>query len=974
MIKVMQVNLGRARNAHDVALATARKEEIDLLIISEPNKKIAENRKFLCDTEKDISVQILNQDVGIRRHISGTGFIVLTFNDWALAVGYISPNVRTEIFQDIFDNMMEVLRGEERHLLIAGDFNAKSPLWGANIEDERGSIIVEWMAQVDLIILNDGEHTFERAASKTHIDITATSTNFANRVTNWHMTDEHLYTLHRYIFFQIGDKSVRPQNIGQKKILNLHLLEQHVEQNVGDQYDTNSEFLEDVKRAVEESMETLPKAGHLPYWWTENIGLIRRGTINKRRIATRAASRFGHDDERTIIAKEQFKEQKTQLSRAIQKEKRSLWKKLCEELEDDIWGEGYKIANRHLGRIKPPYNPTKGQKIEWCRELFPSINDRRILRWSFYEEDLIPNITIDELETSIGGMKTKRAAGPDSIPPEVWHILSRLRPQLLLNVLNSQLKKQEMPYTWKEANVVLAWKGKTTNEAKSYRPICLINTIAKLFESIVRNRLIGEIEAAGDFSPQQHGFRKGHSAVDAINQVLRTITGSRYKWVALIAVDVRNAFNSAPWNQIVKRLINIGISQYLINIIDDYLYQRSIQISGKKMKINTGVPQGSVLGPALWNVLYDEVLNLNYTGEVTTVAFADDLMLIVGAKTIEDLNHTATEALAKITHWMRKNNLRIAPEKTECVIVKGSRNRAEVNIKIQNVEISIKRKIKYLGVIIDDKLSFTEHAKYAINKTKNRIKSLQAIMPNIGGPSSKKRQALYGVAQSILLYAAPTWKSVIDMTKYQNLLNGMQRIVLLRVASAYRTVSGPAIQVVTGIPPLDLLVKERCRIHAREDSNTKAAKQQEREVTLNLWEERWMDAEDSRGGWTKRVISNLRSWVNCPFRRTDYYLTQVLSGHGSFGSFTCKIQKTDTADCLYCGQFDTPEHTLFECIRWDQERQAILNTYPGLNIDTLMQTMIDNKQNFMYIHRWIKELMDTKEKEDYVLKSMAQNW
>lgn len=356
------------------------------------------------------------------------------------------------------------------------------------------------------------------------------------------------------------------------------------------------------------------------------------------------------------------------------------------------------------------------------------------------------------------------------------------------------------PRIWKEASVVLIWKGKEEREASSYRPICLLNTFGKLFEKL--------LEANGGLSENQFGFRKGLSTIQAVEKVIAHVKETRARWVVMLALDVRNAFNSASWEIIMKKLEARNISQYLINIVDSYLSDRSIKIGKGKIKTEKGVPQGSVLGPTLWNILYDDVLSLQLGENSKLVAYADDIALIVHANDIEELNHLVAMAADRIGAWMKQNELRLAPEKTEAIILKGHGKKDKISIEVLGAQIQLTKKLKYLGVMIGQGTTFGSHIKYATEKADNSKVALRRITRNIGGPSSRKRMLLYGVIQSIM-YAAPVWAEWIVYKKYRNLLISAQRKALLLVAMAYRTVSAAGIQVVTGVPPMDLLVRER---------------------------------------------------------------------------------------------------------------------------------------------------------------------
>ena len=166
------------------------------------------------------------------------------------------------------------------------------------------------------------------------------------------------------------------------------------------------------------------------------------------------------------------------------------------------------------------------------------------------------------------------------------------------------LKAGVFPNEWKIAKLVLIPKP---GKKDAYRPICLLSTLAKAVEIIVDRRLQGELEERGLLSDRQYGFRQGRSTLMAIERVMRSVErdhdryGTRRDTALLILLDVKNAFNSVEWRVILEAFRDKGVSAYLRRLLSSYLRDRSVKEGSVGYAMTAGVPQGSVLGPTLWN-------------------------------------------------------------------------------------------------------------------------------------------------------------------------------------------------------------------------------------------------------------------------------------------------------------------------------------------------------------------------------------
>jgi hypothetical protein len=139
-------------------------------------------------------------------------------------------------------------------------------------------------------------------------------------------------------------------------------------------------------------------------------------------------------------------------------------------------------------------------------------------------------------------------------------------------------------------------------------------------------------------------------------------------------------------------------------------------VENDEVRITCGVPQGSVLGPTLWNIVYDEVLHLEVPVGVRLIAFADDLAVVATERTEKGLENMVDQALEKVAVWMENTELRLATKKTEAVMMVGKRRPKDVVFHLRGQEIYPQRSVRYLGIRIDRAMNFGPHVEEAAGK------------------------------------------------------------------------------------------------------------------------------------------------------------------------------------------------------------------------------------------------------------------
>lgn len=249
----------------------------------------------------------------------------------------------------------------------------------------------------------------------------------------------------------------------------------------------------------------------------------------------------------------------------------------------------------------------------------------------------------------------------------------------------------------------------------------------------------------------------------------------------------------------------------------------------------------------------------------------------------------------------------------------------ELSVNIDGERITVKTSMKHLGVVLDRGLTYKAHFQYVEGKALKMVRLMWKLLPNLKGPSAIKRQLYAGVLHSVMLYAAPLWSdSLTRWTTYRAPLLKIQRQMALRVISGYRTVSYEAALLLARIPPIHLLAARQRRIYERtqelvcRQEYTAEAKGEIREAATLLMRRQWyamLDRGDSSGKRVREAILPIFDrWLDHRRAGVNYYVTQLFTGHGSFGQYLHCIGKREYPACPDCGLVkDTVEHVLEDC-------------------------------------------------------------
>ncbi|KAJ4427678.1 hypothetical protein ANN_25327 [Periplaneta americana] len=322
-------------------------------------------------------------------------------------------------------------------------------------------------------------------------------------------------------------------------------------------------------------------------------------------------------------------------------------------------------------------------------------------------------LTLREVQDTLSHSKNN-SPGPDNIP---YEFLKQLPPDgvlYLYEVYNYIWSKQVFPDQWRNAIIIPILKpDKNRSAPENYRPIALTCTMCKLLEKIINKRLRWTLEQRNFFTTSQNGFRQFHSTIDSLITLESEILNAFLNKQHLLAVnlDIHKAYDMVWRQYVVKVLIKNQITGNMIRFIHNFLQNRTIQVKvngtlSKKVIINNGVPQGSVISVTLFLVAINNITS-HVSLPAKTCLFADDLTIFCTGKNLTTTQDIIQSSVKGIENWAKETGFKFSANKSECILFsKRNTPHAQPQLYLNNNKLPIVNTIKFLGIIFDRKLTW----------------------------------------------------------------------------------------------------------------------------------------------------------------------------------------------------------------------------------------------------------------------------
>ena len=348
------------------------------------------------------------------------------------------------------------------------------------------------------------------------------------------------------------------------------------------------------------------------------------------------------------------------------------------------------------------------------------------------------HVTSKEIETLLRKIKRKKATGTDNLPANLLKYSSKAIAEPLTFIINLSLGTGVVPNDWKVARVLPLYKSGSRSSLDNYRPISILPVISKIAEKVVHSQLIHFLELNNLLSNSQFGFRQNRSTEMATTIFTDDIRQSVDKGnlVGAVFIDLRKAFDTISHSLLLSKLQSYGITGTELSWFTNYLFNRHCIVQfdsciSNSNPLTSGVPQGSILGPLLFIVFFNDIVDVIKHAKL--LKYADDTVVYVASKDVSTINNLLTEDLRLLADWFDQNELLINLKKgkTECLLFgtrqKLAKRKDSFNVKYKDNDVVETESYKYLGVDLTSNLTLSSYFDRCYKKATSRLRLLQKL-------------------------------------------------------------------------------------------------------------------------------------------------------------------------------------------------------------------------------------------------------
>ena len=388
-----------------------------------------------------------------------------------------------------------------------------------------------------------------------------------------------------------------------------------------------------------------------------------------------------------------------------------------------------------------------------------------------------PELTLKDINTIIKSLDPKKATGPDGIPIKIIKHALNIIDSPFCNIIKKDLRKNKYSEEPKTALVRPIFKKNERNKLENYRPVSILSGMSKIYERFIHDCLSSYAESF--LSKFVSAYRKSYSSNHVLLRLIENWKKSldNKDFVDTVLMDLSKAFDCIPHDLLVAKLHAYDLSNDAVTFIYSYLKRRK-----QGVKINdtesifqillSGVPQGSILGPILFNIFINDLFL--FINEVELANFADDNTIYTTKKNVEELIKVLEKESKSAIDWFEINNMIVNTDKFQAMILSSDKKENKYDLKINDSIISSEKSVTLLGIEIDNKLNFEKQVANICRKANNQLNAIGRIQNFLG--KKEKETIINSFVYSNFMYCPLTWhfcskpsQNKIEKTQYRSL-------------------------------------------------------------------------------------------------------------------------------------------------------------------------------------------------------------